>query len=130
MTPQQQALIQKAARSIQSAIGQNETGFPEFAASRAYYAMFYIASAFIEGEGLAFSSHAAVIATFGQVESRGAIKLRPSLLDPDLPLSYHPAPDSIRQCLCSCVHNRGRIHVEPPDYYVSSCRDFHLYGAG
>lgn len=33
MTPQQQALIQKAARSIQSAIGQNETGFPEFAAS-------------------------------------------------------------------------------------------------
>jgi uncharacterized protein (UPF0332 family) len=70
MTPQQQALIQKAARSIQSAIGQNETGFPEFAASRAYYAMFYIASAFIEGEGLAFSSHAAVIATFGQQFAR------------------------------------------------------------
>ena len=36
MTPQQQALIQKAARSIQSAIVQNETGFPDFAASRAY----------------------------------------------------------------------------------------------
>ena len=66
MTPQQQALIQKAARSIQSAIVQNETGFPDFAASRAYYAMFYIASAFLESEGLAFSSHAAVIATFGQ----------------------------------------------------------------
>jgi len=70
MTPQQQALIQKAARSIQSAIVQNETGFPEFAASRAYYAMFYIASAFLEGEGLAFSSHAAVIATFGQQFAR------------------------------------------------------------
>lgn len=28
MTPQQQALIQKAPRGIQSAIGQNETGFP------------------------------------------------------------------------------------------------------
>ena len=66
MTPQQQALLHKAARSIQSAIGQNETGFSEFAASRAYYAMFYIASAFLEGEGLAFSSHAAVIAAFGQ----------------------------------------------------------------
>lgn len=66
MTPQQQALIQKATRSIQSATLQNETGFPEFAASRAYYAMFYIASAFLEGEKLAFSSHAAVIATFGQ----------------------------------------------------------------
>ena len=66
MTPQQQALLHKAARSIQSAIGQNETGFSEFAASRAYYAMFYIASAFLGGEGLAFSSHAAVIAAFGQ----------------------------------------------------------------
>jgi len=52
MTPQQQALLQKAARSIQSAIGQNETGFPEFAASRAYYAMFYMASAFLEGGGI------------------------------------------------------------------------------
>ena len=70
MTPQQQALIQKAARSIQSAIVQNETGFPDFAASRAYYAMFYIASAFLESEGLAFSSHAAVIATFGQQFAR------------------------------------------------------------
>jgi len=28
--------------------------------------MFYIASAFLEGEGLAFSSHAALIAAFGQ----------------------------------------------------------------
>lgn len=70
MTPQQQALLQKAARSIQSAISQNETGFPEFAASRAYYAMFYIASAFLEGEGLAFSRHAAVIAAFGQQFAR------------------------------------------------------------
>ena len=32
--------------------------------------MFYIASAFLEGEGLAFSSHAAVIATFGQQFAR------------------------------------------------------------
>ncbi len=70
MTPQQQALLQKAARSIQSAISQNETGFPEFAASRAYYAMFYIASAFLEGEGFAFSRHAAVIAAFGQQFAR------------------------------------------------------------
>ena len=61
MTPQQQALMHKAARSIQSASGQLATGFPDFAASRAYYAMFYVASAFLEGEGAAFSSHAAVI---------------------------------------------------------------------
>ncbi|PIG95466.1 HEPN domain-containing protein [Gloeocapsopsis sp. IPPAS B-1203] len=66
MTPQQQALLQKAARSIQSAIMQNESDFSEFAASRAYYAMFYVACAYLEGEGLAFSSHSAVIAAFGQ----------------------------------------------------------------
>lgn len=66
MTPQQQALLQKAARSIQSAIMQNESDFSEFAASRAYYAMFYVASAYLEGEELAFSSHSAVIAAFGQ----------------------------------------------------------------
>jgi uncharacterized protein (UPF0332 family) len=65
MTPQQQALLQKAARSIQSAIMQ-QSNFPEFAASRAYYAMFYVACAYLAGEGLAFSSHSAVIAAFGQ----------------------------------------------------------------
>lgn len=38
-----------------------------FAASRAYYAMFYIAQSFLLGEDLTFSSHAAVIGTFGRV---------------------------------------------------------------
>lgn len=32
----------------------------------AYYAMFYIAEAFLEGEGLSFSKHSAVIAAFGR----------------------------------------------------------------
>lgn len=70
MTPQQQALLQKAARSVQAAKVLNETGFPEFSASRAYYAMFYVASAFLEGEGMTFSSHAAVIGAFGQQFAR------------------------------------------------------------
>jgi uncharacterized protein (UPF0332 family) len=43
-----------------------DTGYPDFAASRAYYAMFYVAQAFLEGEGLAYSKHSAVIAAFGQ----------------------------------------------------------------
>jgi uncharacterized protein (UPF0332 family) len=41
-------------------------GFAEDAISRAYYAMFYAAEALLEGEGLEFSSHAAVIAAFGR----------------------------------------------------------------
>lgn len=66
MTPEQQALLQKAVRSIQAAKVLNQSNLPEFAASRAYYAMFYIAEAFLEGEGLAFSRHSAVISAFGQ----------------------------------------------------------------
>lgn len=70
MTPEQQGLLEKASRSLQAAKGLNETGFAEFASSRAYYAMFYIAEAFLEGEGLSFSRHSAVIAAFGQQFAR------------------------------------------------------------
>ncbi len=66
----------------------------------------------------------------GLVESRAGIIQRPSLLDPSIKLSPYSAPDSIRQCLCSCGHNRGMTHVELPDCYFSSFGDFHLCGAG
>ena len=36
-----------------------------FAASRAYYAMFYAAEALLQSRGLAFSKHSAVHAAFG-----------------------------------------------------------------
>lgn len=49
MTPEQQALLQKAVRSLQGAKVLNETNLPEFSAARAYYNMFDIASAFLEG---------------------------------------------------------------------------------
>lgn len=62
MNPEQQRLLEKAERSLQAAVELNQKGFAEFAASRGYYAMFYIATAFLEGEGLAYSKHSAVIA--------------------------------------------------------------------
>jgi uncharacterized protein (UPF0332 family) len=43
-----------------------ELGYTEVAVSRAYYAMFYCASALLRGEGLSFSKHSAVIAAFGR----------------------------------------------------------------
>jgi uncharacterized protein (UPF0332 family) len=52
MTDEQAALLAEAADSL--------------AAARAYYAMFYIAEAFLECDGLSFSKHSAVIAAFGQ----------------------------------------------------------------
>jgi len=66
LTPEQQALLEKSQRSMDAAKNLMERGFHDFAVSRAYYAMFYIAEALLDQEGLAFSSHAAVISAFGQ----------------------------------------------------------------
>ncbi|WP_264299925.1 hypothetical protein [Nostoc sp. MG11] len=40
MTPEQQALLDKAVRSLQAAKVLNQNNLPEFAAARAYYTMF------------------------------------------------------------------------------------------
>jgi uncharacterized protein (UPF0332 family) len=66
MTPEQKALLDKAKRSIEAAQSLTEQGFNDFAISRGYYAMFYIAEALLDNEGLSFSSHAAVISAFGR----------------------------------------------------------------
>lgn len=66
MTTDQQDLLDEARSSIAAAKLLLQNIYPGYAASRAYYAMFYIAQAFLEGDGLAFSKHSAVIAAFGQ----------------------------------------------------------------
>ena len=66
MTPEQKALLDKAQRSIDAAQSLTDQGFHDFAISRSYYAMFYIAEALLDNEGLSFSSHAAVISAFGR----------------------------------------------------------------
>ena len=66
MTPEEQDLLLKANDSISAARVLLESGYADFAASRAYYAMFYIAEAFLNTEGLRFSSHKAVVSAFGR----------------------------------------------------------------
>ncbi|MBF0565446.1 MAG: HEPN domain-containing protein [Nitrospirae bacterium] len=66
MTSEQAALLKKAKDSLNASRLLFERAFYDFAVSRAYYAMFYIAEAFLLGEGLTFSKHLAVIAAFGQ----------------------------------------------------------------
>lgn len=66
MNPEIQALLRKAKDSLQAAILLNQEGYPDFSASRAYYAMLYIAEALLLKKGLSLSSHAAVIAAFGK----------------------------------------------------------------
>ncbi|WP_418904093.1 HEPN domain-containing protein [Moorena producens] len=56
----------KARQSLGAARVLLDNGYPDYAASRAYYTMFYIAEAFLAGEGMSFSSHAAVISAFGR----------------------------------------------------------------
>jgi uncharacterized protein (UPF0332 family) len=70
MTPEQALLLQKAQDSLRAAKLLEANALYDFAASRAYYSMFYIAQAFLLGEGLSFSSHAGVISAFGQQFSR------------------------------------------------------------
>ena len=56
------AYLDRAERSLQAARELATGGFYDFAASRAYYAAFYAASALLLREGMEFSKHSGVIA--------------------------------------------------------------------
>lgn len=73
MNPEQQALLVKAQRSLEAAKSLMQKEFYDFAISRTYYAMFYVAEALLDREGLSFSSHAAVISAFGQYLAKNGI---------------------------------------------------------
>ncbi len=66
MNEQQKALLAKARESLDVARYIDARGSHGFAASRAYYAMFYVVEALLLGEGLEYSSHSAIIAAFGE----------------------------------------------------------------
>lgn len=61
MTEDERDLLVEARDSLAAARTLLASGFPGYAASRAYYSMFYVAEAFLETEELAFSKHSAVI---------------------------------------------------------------------
>ena len=63
-------LLQRARESLTAARIMVREGLPNIAASRGYYAMFYIAEALLLSRGLAYSSHSAVIAAFGKEFAR------------------------------------------------------------
>ena len=70
MTDDQRELLDEARDSINAARLLLQNDFAGYAASRAYYAMLYVAQCFLEGESLSFSKHSAVIAAFGQYFAR------------------------------------------------------------
>lgn len=66
MMPEQGELLWQARSSLAAAKILHEAGHYGFAASRAYYSMFYVAEAFLLGKDLAFSKHSGVHAAFGE----------------------------------------------------------------
>ena len=60
------ANLERAEHSIQAAKEMSASSFYDFAASRAYYAAFYAATAALLDEGLEFSKHSGVIASVHQ----------------------------------------------------------------
>lgn len=62
MNPDTGALVNKAKESL----GALKEGYFDFAASRAYYAMFYVAEALLAVIGHSYSKHSAVISAFWQ----------------------------------------------------------------
>ena len=63
-------MLDKARASHEAATLLRREGYLDFAASRAYYALFYVAEALLLERGLSYSSHSAVIAAFGREFAR------------------------------------------------------------
>lgn len=61
--PEIAASLERAEQSIEAARGLLGSEFYDFAASRAYYAAFYAATAVLLAEGLEFGKHSGVIAS-------------------------------------------------------------------
>jgi uncharacterized protein (UPF0332 family) len=70
---EEEALLTRARESMRAARIMIREDLANIAASRAYYALFYIAEALLLSRGLAFSSHSAVIAAFGKEFARSNV---------------------------------------------------------
>lgn len=66
MKPEGGRLLIKSARAIRAAELLLREGDPDFAAARAYYAMFYAAEALLFERGLQFRKHGSVHGAFGE----------------------------------------------------------------
>jgi len=66
MKPETEKLLQKASRSIRAAERLLKEGDVDFAASRAYYALFYVAEALLNERDLQFRKHGGVHGAFAE----------------------------------------------------------------
>ncbi|HXG33903.1 MAG TPA: HEPN domain-containing protein [Bryobacteraceae bacterium] len=66
MTEEARKLLEKARRALRAAECLKKDGNEEFAAGRAYYAMFHAAQALLREKNLQYRKHASVHAAFGE----------------------------------------------------------------
>lgn len=66
MNEESRKLLEKAQRAVEAAETLRGHGDADFAAARAYYAMFYAAEALLHEKGLGFRKHGGVHAAFGE----------------------------------------------------------------
>jgi len=65
--------LEKSEQSIGAAERLLSDGYPEFAASRAYYPMFYAAQALLSEQGRRFRKHGGVQAAFGELFAKAGL---------------------------------------------------------
>ncbi|MEW5927554.1 MAG: HEPN domain-containing protein [Gemmatimonadota bacterium] len=116
MMEKQRGLLRKARDSVKAARLLSGEGMHDFAVSRAYYAMFYAAEAFLEGRGLTYSKHSAVHAAFGQHFAKPGIvpaELHRYLLDASDARAvgdYDVGPELTRE--------DAALHIERADEFI------------
>ena len=71
-------LLDKASRAIRAAENLLRDGDVDFAAGRAYYAMFYVAEGLLYEKDLRYRKHSAVHAVLGNILPRGVNSIRNS----------------------------------------------------
>ncbi|MEZ4731781.1 MAG: HEPN domain-containing protein [Caldilineaceae bacterium] len=115
--------MERAQRDLQATQSNLEQGFHEVAISRAYYAMFYAASALLASKGIARSKHSGVVSAFGEhfvktgiFESTYAKMLGQafdSRLDSDYDIVFTP-----EQALVEAIQQDAQRFVQRAEQYL------------
>ncbi|MBI3322995.1 MAG: HEPN domain-containing protein [Candidatus Omnitrophica bacterium] len=87
MKPETEKLLQKASRSIRAAERLLQEGDVDFAASRAYYALFYLAEALLNEKDLHSRSTAGFMERLRSILSRRNRWIRSSIAGWSMPLT-------------------------------------------
>ncbi|MEA5577953.1 HEPN domain-containing protein [Anabaena sp. UHCC 0451] len=115
MNNEQQFLVQKAEDSLRAAKILASENLHDFAVSRAYYAMFYIAEVFLVGENLSFSKHSVVISKFGELFARTG------KIDPKF---HRYLIDAEQICLKGDYDRSERLNAEDAKLLIDRCEEF------